>query len=379
MDIEPVTAGTKFVLKALMVMPALLLQKPNVDSKLDSRLLRSCLQRRLDFWLKGEFMALFNEGLVLQNHISSRPPYSRCDDQHRSGRFAHLMMEGCVNTALAPACDCGPLSLDHVVGSHSDGSSKTVYDVLKDKHPSGRAADPALVLDVSEPSVTFHLVLFDGHDAALIRSVALQISGAAGPSGADACSRRLYCTSFGSTSADLCHAISAFGRRICTSYVDPTGLTAYTACRLIPLDKNPCVRPIGVGEVLCRIVGRAVMRIARQDLLYAAGSSQLCAGQIGGCEAAVHAMKRIFSSPSVDAVLLVDASNAFNELNRQVTLRNVEAICPVLAPILINTYRQDAFLFAGGHTIFSSEGTTQGDPLAMAMYGTGTLPLIDKL
>ena len=54
-----------FVLKALMVMPALLLQKPNVDSKLDSRLLRSCLQRCLDLWLKGEFMALFNEGLVI--------------------------------------------------------------------------------------------------------------------------------------------------------------------------------------------------------------------------------------------------------------------------------------------------------------------------
>ena len=121
------------------------------------------------------------------------------------------------------------------------------------------------------------------------------------------------------------------------------------------------------------------MRIVRQDLLYAAGSSQLCAGQIGGCEAAVHAMKWIFSSPSVDAVLLVDASNAPNELNRQVTLRNVEPIFPVLAPILINTYCQDTFLFAGGHTIFSSEGTTQGDPLAMAMYAIGTLPLIDKL
>ena len=116
------------------------------------------------------------------------------------------MMEGRVNAALcclAPACDCGPLCLDHVVGSHSDDSSKTVYDVLKDKHPSGCAADPALVLDVSEPSVTFHPVLFDGLDAALIRSVALQISGAAGPSGADARSWRLYCTSFGSISADL--------------------------------------------------------------------------------------------------------------------------------------------------------------------------------
>ena len=204
----------------------------------------------------------------------------------------------------------------------------------------------------------FHPVLFDGLDAALIRSVALQVSGAAGPSGIDVRNWRLFCTSFGSASADLCHAISAFGRRISTSYVNPSSLAAYTACRLIPLDKNPGVRPIGIGEVLRSIVGKAVMRIARQDLQYAAGSSQLCAGQIGGCEASLHAMKQIFALPAVDGVLLVDATNAFNELNRQVTLHNVEAVCPVLVPILTNTYHQGAFLFTGGNTILSSEGTT---------------------
>ena len=325
-------------------------------------------------------MALFNEGLVLQNHISSRPPYSRCDDQHRSGRFAHLMMEGRVNAALrclAPTCNCGPLSLDHVIGSFSDGSSKTVYDALKDNHPSGRAADPTLILEASESLNTFHPVLFDGLDGALIRSVALRVSGTAGPSGVDARSWRLFCTSFGSASADLCHAISAFGRKISTLYVNPSGLVVYTACRLIPLDKNPGVRPIGVGEVLQRIVGKAVMRIAGLNLQCAAGSSQLCAGQIGGCEAAVHVMKQIFALPSVKGVLLVDATNAFNKLNRQVTLRNVEAICRVLAPIHIG--RMLFFLLGVVSTIFSREGTTQGDPLAMAMYAIGTLPLIAQL
>lgn len=72
------------------------------------------------------------------------------------------MMEGPINAAqrsLAPACECGPLSLDHVVGSHSDGSSRTLYDVLKEKHPPGFVIDPALVLDVGESSVNFHLVL----------------------------------------------------------------------------------------------------------------------------------------------------------------------------------------------------------------------------
>ena len=43
------------------------------------------------------------------------------------------------------------------------------------------------------------------------------------------------------------------------------------------------------------------MKVARQDLQHAAGSSQLCAGQIGGC---VHAMKQFFASHSVDGVML---------------------------------------------------------------------------
>ena len=121
-------------------MPALLLQKPKADSRLDSRLIHSCLQRCLDLWPEGKFTDLFHEGLVLQNHISSKPLYSHCNDQHHSGRFAHLMRGGCVNAALrclAPTCGCGPLDLDHVIGSHSDGSPKTVYDALKDKHPIG--------------------------------------------------------------------------------------------------------------------------------------------------------------------------------------------------------------------------------------------------
>ena len=103
------------------------------------------------------------------------------------------------------------------------------------------------------------------------------------------------------------------------------------------------------------------------------------AGQQSGCEAAVHAMRQIFDDPNTHAVLLVDASNAFNNLNRQTALLNIHLNCPSIAKVLINTYRNNTQLFAGGETLLSQEGTTQGDPLAMAMYAISTLPLIRRL
>ena len=103
------------------------------------------------------------------------------------------------------------------------------------------------------------------------------------------------------------------------------------------------------------------MRTVKHDLQDAVGISQLCVGQVAGCEAAVHAMTRIFAEDDIEAVILVDASNTFNRLNRQVTLLNCEAIYPSLSPILINTYRSDSLLFVDGQCLLSKEGTTQGD------------------
>ena len=54
-------------------------------------------------------------------------------------------------------------------------------------------------------------------------------------------------------------------------------------------------------------------------------------------------------------------------------------LCPPLSKILTNTYRDDIDLFINGETIYSQEGTTQGDPLAMAMYAIAITPLINAL
>ena len=90
-------------------------------------------------------------------------------------------------------------------------------------------------------------------------------------------------------------------------------------------------------------------------------------------------MRNLFKDEGTEAILMVDASNAFNSLNRKTALRNIHILCPVLAPMHTNMYRSHSMLFIDGDHILSQEGTTQGDPLAMAMYAIGTLPLIRKL
>ena len=122
------------------------------------------------------------------------------------------------------------------------------------------------------------------------------------------------------------------------------------------------------------------MKVLREDVKKAAGGLQLCAGQEAGVEAAIHAMHNVFDSAETDAVLLVDAENAFNSINRNALLHNTQYICPPIHIFVYNCYVIPARLFIiGGKEIKSCEGTTQGDPTAMATYALALVPLLQHL
>ena len=65
-------------------------------------------------------------------------------------------------------------------------------------------------------------------------------------------------TSTGEVSEQLREAVAALARRIANTVVDWEEIQALMASRLIALDKNPGVRPIAIGEVLRRIISKAV-------------------------------------------------------------------------------------------------------------------------
>ena len=356
-------------IKAAMVLPALVLQKPSKTSR--SKDHSNCIERRMKEWQAGHFHTLYEEAKSIQARLAATK--APLQSTAKARRFAELIMMGKVKAAtrlITEESHAGMLPLDQVI------EDRTVRDILHEKHPPARPLSTTLPPPTMLNPIPTHPGLFDEISGLTILKAALSTDGSAGPSGVDSCLWRRMCCAFQKASSDLREALAGTARRICSSYVDPDPLKPLTANRLIALDKCPGVRPIGIGEVSRRIMSRAILSVIREDIQAAVGSHQLCVGQPSGCEAAIHALNELFEQDTTEGILLVDASNAFNSLNRTATLMNVQSVCPAFAAVLVNTYRSEPSLFIDGETIPSREGTTQGDPLAMAMYAIGILPLI---
>ena len=352
--------------KAIMVMPALLLQKPSQSSKAKDHL--AALTRRFLLWEQGNIKELLHEGETIQNLLSSSKKKS-LSTTDISKRFISKMSKGNINGAiklLAQNMEKGILPLD----------DKTLK-LLKQKHPDGTNSLDHVLLD--DIPTKLHSVRFDEIDSEHIRLSALKTRGGAGPSGldGDGWRRILTSNSFGNEPSELCSSIAKLTRSLCSIVQEDNSLEPLLASRLIPLNKNPGLRPIGIGETLRRVIGKTVAKVLKKDVVESVGSLQVCAGQDAGCEAAIHSLRRIFEEEDSEAVMLIDASNAFNSINRKAFLHNIKIVCPSLATFTTNCYSSPSRLFViGGTEIASSEGTTQGDPIAGFVYAIAIIPLI---
>ncbi|KAL5502789.1 hypothetical protein EMCRGX_G009613 [Ephydatia muelleri] len=176
-------------------------------------------------------------------------------------------------------------------------SPQTVLDSLISKHPPGQPVIPWSVIHPSEDPpqvlpVHLELMLLAGKDSAPL---------------------------FTLNQTDLCHSLALLARKLCTVFLDPKGLSPFLACRLIPLNKNPGVRPIVICET-SRIVAKAVLSVTRQDIQQAAGSLQLCAGQVAGIDAAIHTMSHLFNDDVNDATATGKITNLCTWWDKLVSL-----------------------------------------------------------
>ena len=129
-----------------------------------------------------------------------------------------------------------------------------------------------------------------------------------------------------------------------------------------------------------RIIEKCIGLVVKKDIQEAAGPLQMATVLQSGAEAAIHYMKVISDNEQTDAVILVDASNAFNSMNRNTALHNIQILCSQFSSILINRYRLLVRMIVfGSKEIVSNEGTTQDDNLTMSFYALGTITLLNYL
>ena len=303
---------------------SIMLQKPVKESKNKDHV--RYLGEHLKKWKDGCFDELLSECEIIQKKMCQSS--TRQNHYQITKVFTRLMLQGKVSSALTWITDNTSKPLD---------ITPQVKEQLEEKHPD--AAPLATEALINRTPLTVEPVLFKNIDADLIFKSAKLTKGYSGPSGLDRdIWRRILCSkSFGQVSSDECDSIARACRRICTEHVSPLPIAPLLNCRLKHLDKNPGVRPIGIGEVLRRIMGKAVVMLLKPVIINSVGPIQLSAGQEGGCEAACHAINDIFSGNDCQGVVLVDATNAFNSLNRTTTLLNIQHTCPEFATFLINT------------------------------------------
>ena len=68
-------------------------------------------------------------------------------------------------------------------------------------------------------------------------------------------------------------------------------------------------------------------------------------------------MRDIFANEDTEALLLIDAENAFNSINRKMMLHNLNFICTMGTPYITKCYSIPARLFIiDGGEILSKEG-----------------------
>ena len=63
-------------------------------------------------------------------------------------------------------------------------------------------------------------------------------------------------------------------------------------------------------------------------------------------------MRGFLDNDDSDGILLIDAENAFNRVNRAVALWNIQFICPEMKHVLTNFYRSPTRIFMNSNGFF---------------------------
>ena len=115
--------------------------------------------------------------------------------------------------------------------------------------------------------------------------------GGAGPVGTDSVSLQHWLLCFGADSGELWMIVGDFTEWL--SNWQPLWAAYHTIMsgRLIALDKQPGIRPVGVGETCRRLMAKCLLRVTGQEVKAACGTDELVRVVEAGIEGGIHDMR----------------------------------------------------------------------------------------
>ena len=156
-------------LKAIHVVPALLLQKPSKPSKAKDHL--KAIERRLRLYEEGNITELVNESKTIQERLPSTN--SQMNIEKLSSKFKQLMQKSNAN---------GTLRL--LTNNMSNGTiplSDETLQMLSLKHPEAQQAHHEAILQDLKRQI--HSTVYEDIDEDLVKKAAIKTKGGCGLSG----------------------------------------------------------------------------------------------------------------------------------------------------------------------------------------------------
>jgi hypothetical protein len=145
--------------------------------------------------------------------------------------------------------------------------------------------------------------------------------------------------------------------------------------------KDGGIRPIAIGNCLRRLTSKLACFQSRNIVNSYLSPHQLGVATKLGCEAAIHTTRTFVNNDQNrgKVLLKLDFKNAFNSVERDCILKEVQCHTPLLYPYLYQCYRNPSTLFFGNHLISSFVGAQQGDPCGPMIFSLAIQAIVSSL
>lgn len=192
----------------------------------------------------------------------------------------------------------------------------------------------------------------------------------------------LLSISNGDAARKLLTSLTKFCNFLLSGNINPGVTNVLYGATICALNKKGGgIRPIAVGCTLRRLVSKIACKTVREEIGNYLNPHQLGFATKGGTESAIHGTRSFVeqNGSSNKVILKIDFENAFNCIERDTLLHQIQKKSPQLYPYLWQCYSTPSILFFGNEHISSEVGLQQGDPAGPLGFSLSIHPIVQDL